>query len=157
KGMLKTDQGSPLPPRAQWPAHRHRRQQMWMAAVTVLLVDAMLFIANIVHLASNDSHEPTSMFSGWVWNGDYDRSHIEMFAHVQVIAGAVMLAFMAVHRRSQVFAAWSFALVVLFVDDFFRIHEDMGGFLVVYDYVGPVAGLRAQDVGELVILVIEAA
>ncbi|MFN3865575.1 MAG: hypothetical protein ACK4MD_02545 [Demequina sp.] len=139
------------------PLDWHRRQQIWMLAVTLLLTDAMLFAANIVHLASNDSHEPTSMFSGWMWNGDYDRSHIEMFAHVQIIGGAVMLAFLALSRRSLVYAAWSFGLTALFIDDFFRIHEDMGGFLVVYGYVEPMAGLRAQDVGELVILGIGAA
>ncbi len=123
-----------------------------MAAITLLLVNAMLIIANIVHLASNDSHEPTSMFSGWMWNGDYDRSHIEMFGHLLIIFGAIMLAFLAVNRRSSVYAAWSFGFAVLFADDFFRIHEDLGGWLVVYGHVEPMAGLRAQDIGELVIL-----
>jgi hypothetical protein len=128
----------------------HRRQQIWMMAVILLLLDGLLLAANAAHSLSNEPHEPVTRFTPRQWDGT-DGSLIEIFGHMQLIAAAVMLGFLVASRRSLVYAAWSFALLVVVLDDFLMIHEDVGGRLAVAMGLEPVAGLQTQDLGELLV------
>jgi hypothetical protein len=60
-------------------------------------------------------------------------------------------------RRSFTFAVWTAILVTLVVDDFFQIHERVGAQLVRDFDLPAVAGLRPQDLGELLVWAVFAA
>jgi hypothetical protein len=127
------------------------RWRHWMLAAVLLTLDLLFLLGNVVHLASNDPDEPVTRFSAVQWNGNYDGTFVEMFGHTQLVGGAVMLVFLAVIRRSPSFVVWTGVLVVLVADDFFQIHESVGADLVRRHGLPAVAGLRPQDLGELLV------
>lgn len=145
------DKGSEVNAYKRW--EWHRRRQFLIAAVTLLLLDALFLAANLVHWLTYGYELPGDFaiyFSGIEWNGE-DGSHVEIFGHMQLFAGAVMLGFLEASRRSRVYAAWMVALLVLVADDFFMIHERVGLFLVDAMSISPIGGLRPVDIGELIV------
>lgn len=131
------------------------RQHGWILLTTLVVIDVLLLIANILHFGANDPDEPVTRFSSPAWNGDADGSFIELTGHLQLIAGVVMLVFLAVIRRTAVYVAWAVTLIVLIVDDFAQVHEVQGGLLALRFGLPSVAGLRPEDVGELTVWAIE--
>lgn len=122
-----------------------------LMALVLLVLDGLYLLGNVLHLASNDPDESPTSFSAVQWNGDYDGSYIEMFGHTQLVAGAIVLAVLAVSRRSYAFSVWTVILVTLVIDDFFQVHERVGATLVRSLSLPAVAGLRPQDLGELLV------
>lgn len=139
---------------AESSAHQRTRMERfrpWMLAVVLFFLDGLYLLGNVVHLTSNDPGEPTSPFSAVQWDGNNDGSYIEIFGHTQLLAGAVMLLFLVVTRRSLTFAVWTVLLLVLVIDDFLLVHESGGAMLVNSFALPAVAGLRPQDLGELIV------
>lgn len=130
---------------------RYEPWRLWMWAVAFVSIDALLLLGNVVHLMRNDPDEPSTLFSAVEWNGDLDGSYIEIVGHAQLFAGAVMLLFVSVIRRSASYGAWAATLVVLIADDIFQIHERYGASLVARFDLPALIGLRPQDLGELIV------
>jgi len=122
-----------------------------LLALVLLVLDGIYLLGNVIHLGSNDPDERRTYFSVPQWDGNYDGSYIEVFGHTQLLAGAILLAVLAVTRRSYTFSAWTVVLVTLVVDDFFQLHERWGATLVQGLDLPAVAGLRPQDLGELLV------
>lgn len=122
-----------------------------LLALVLLVLDGIYLLGNVIHLGSNDPDERRTYFSVPQWDGNYDGSYIEVFGHTQLLAGAIVLAVLAVTRRSYTFSAWTVVLVTLVVDDFFQLHERWGATLVQHLDLPAVAGLRPQDLGELLV------
>lgn len=110
-------------------------------------VGVLLLLANVVHLGS----ERGDAFASRAWNGEADGSVIEIVGHVQLVGAAALLLVLAVRRRATLFAAWSAVLVVMAADDLLRIHERGGAWFRDRLELPAVAGLRAQDLGELAV------
>ena len=116
-----------------------------------MVVDLLLLGGNVAHYASNDPGESATRFGGPTWNGDADGSFVEILGHVQVVATAVVLLVAALFRRSAVHAAWALAFTGILLDDFLQGHGRLGRALSVAWSLPEVGGLRAQDLGEVLI------
>ncbi len=119
-----------------------------LLVVIVGVVDLLLIIANVVHWTFG-ADDP--VFANAAWDGDVDQSYIENFGHVQVIAAIVMLAFLLRQRVVMVLVAWASILVVLVIDDLFMVHERVGELLVNQLTLPSFAGVRGQDLAELLV------
>ena len=76
---------------------------------------------------------------------------MEIIGHVQLIAAIVMLVAILRRRVVLVLVAWTLILAALVVDDLFMIHERVGTTLVGLLGLPSLAGLRGQDMGELIV------
>ncbi len=112
------------------------------------VVDLLLLTANIVHWTVG-ADDP--VFSSGAWDGDIDQSHIEIFGHILLIAAIVMLSFLLRGRVVMVLVAWTLVLVALVIDDLFMIHERGGELLLNQLKLQSFAGVRGQDLGELLV------
>ena len=127
------------------------RQQVLAFTVIVASIDLLLLMGNVAHFASNAPGEAVNRFSRSIWDGDLDGSFVEIFGHMQILAGVVLLSFLFVARRAPVYGAWALVLLMLGTDDFVRIHEKIGAILVRDLDLPAVDGLRSQDLGELLV------
>ncbi len=85
------------------------------------------------------------------WDGDEDRSAIEVSGYVQLGMAAVLLCLTWRRTRQPVYLAWAAILTALVLDDSLRLHETTGhaveAVMAPQTSIGP--GLRTQDIGEL--------
>ncbi|MBC7289993.1 MAG: hypothetical protein H5T83_01480, partial [Actinotalea sp.] len=125
----------------------HRRpglRTLTLVLLGLLVVDVLLVVANAAH------HRGVAEFSGWRWSINADGGWAEVWRSVKfLVAAAYLLRLMERVPRAPVLGAWAATLAVVVLDDLLRFHEDLGAWLVGRLGLEPVAGLRAQDVGEL--------
>lgn len=90
-------------------------------------------------------------FGDWRWDTERDGGWLELFRAAQLVAAAVVLGLVARRRRrdAPVLWAWAFTLVVIAVDDVAALHERGGEALVGVIGMPSAAGLRPQDLGEM--------
>lgn len=116
-------------------------------ARAVSAVGVLLLLANVLHLGADRG----GVFASRAWNGEADGSVVEIFGHTQLAGAALLLLVLGVRRRAPLFAVWSAVLVVMTADDLLKIHERGGAWVRDRLDLPAVAGLRAQDLGELAV------
>lgn len=123
-----------------------------MAWTALLVCDGLLMLTNVGHKLVNDPSEPrVRVLTRTTWDGGRDGSHAELLGHAQLVCAAVVLCFLARQRRASVWLAWAVVLVALVADDVAMLHEAGGGWLATRYQIPTVGGVRAQDVGELLV------
>ena len=80
-----------------------------------------------------------------------DGGYPELFSYVKTLLVVVLAGRLAVSTRQPIHAALAAVYGMILLDDAFTLHEDGGEALVGAWGLRPVAGLRAQDLGELVV------
>lgn len=80
-----------------------------------------------------------------------DRAYGEVVQYLKYSWGWILLIMAAVSRRGQVLVVLALAFVYLLLDDFLGIHERVGLRLENWLDLGPVLGLRGQDIGEMIV------
>ena len=60
-----------------------------------------------------------------------DGGYGEIFQYCKFISAALLLAYLARSTRSEVFGLWSVLAFLLFLDDWLRLHERLGGKVLV--------------------------
>jgi hypothetical protein len=80
-----------------------------------------------------------------------DRGAAEWWQYLKAGVVAVALAIMAARCRQLVYAAWGLVFSYALFDDYLMIHERGGTMLVHVLGFGSAFGLRAQDLGELLV------
>lgn len=127
-------------------------KQFRITLTTLVVLDGLLLLASVIHFFAKRAAGPGDpIFVNSVWNGGSDASYIEMLGHIQLVAAVVMLFFLWSGNRVTVYLAWALVFSVLVADDLLRLHERGGVALVGSIGLPSIAGLRAQDLGELVI------
>ncbi len=122
--------------------------QSRMLLLILAIVDALLLAANVIHWTIGDD-DP--VFSNPAWDGDIEQSYIENFGHILLISAIVMLIVILRRRLVMVLVAWTLILTALVIDDLFEVHERGGEALVSLIGLPSIAGMRGQDVGELLV------
>lgn len=151
-GAGPTDDGGDPQQQVREPEALDPTQQVWMARTTLLILNLLLLLGNLIHLFVDEPHEPSHpIFSRPAWNGDYDESHIEILGHVQLVAATIMLLFLWITRHAAVYGVWALVILAITVDDLLQIHERGGAVLVSALGLPAVAGLWPQDLGELLV------
>ena len=80
-----------------------------------------------------------------------DRSLIEVLGYLQASAAVVLLVALAVRTRAPVYAGWGVLFACVVIDDAAQLHEIGGERLASTGALTGVPGLRAEDVGELLV------
>lgn len=81
-----------------------------------------------------------------------DKSYAEKFNYLKWILCALAMLWLFVREHDKLYVAWSALFFYLYADDSLRLHE-LGGKVVtqIAGWEGPMFGVRAQDIGELVV------
>ena len=116
-----------------------------------MVLDVLVLCGDVfAYLNRNGVSILPGIFAQWLPSSE-DGSVAELYGHVQLLAAVVALVLVWRASRVSVYGAWALAFTALVADDFFQIHERVGEVLVDTFSLPAVAGLRAQDVGELVV------
>jgi hypothetical protein len=78
-----------------------------------------------------------------------DRGYGELYGYAKLMFSVVVLVVMGIRVPGPAYVAWAIALLVVFVDDSWLVHERLGHELAQWLELAPTFGLRAQDLGEL--------
>ena len=115
-----------------------------VAPAVLLLPVPMLIMAHQAHRAGLPD------FASRAWDADQDRSFVEVYGYLQVLAAAALLVIF--HRRraaAPIYLGWALALSVVVLDDAFSLHERAGTWSARHLPLPDLPGLRLQDAGEL--------
>ena len=93
----------------------------------------------------------TGYFSDSRFNLTLDGSFAEFYQYSKEIFIAMTFVRISLLRRLPGYLVWSGLFMYFFLDDAFRIHENLGRLLVRSFGYGSTFGLRAQDFGELTV------
>ena len=130
------------------------RLERWVIGVLLgaAVLGILLLGANLYHFVVDEPHEPTHpVFSSRWWNGDRDRSAIELFSNLQLLAAAAVLVLVFRRTRTGVYAAWAVLLAVVVADDLFTLHETVARAIWTRIDLPPVLGLPPGPLAELMV------
>jgi hypothetical protein len=80
-----------------------------------------------------------------------DGGYAEIFQYGKEFGILLVLLFGFLKNRTLILLGWQTLFVYLLLDDALRLHERLGKSLAAFLHLSPLAGLRARDVGELLI------
>lgn len=121
----------------------------WVALVICVLLLLTVLVLDLMHRLYHT--QGVFEFAGHHWfDSDADRSMSEMIGYLQSLTSSILLLYFAV----AVGKGWTFlvlgqAMLVVVLDDYMRLHEELRGTFI--DLLGLQGkfGLRSEDVGEL--------
>lgn len=119
-----------------------RRGVVLGVLLALLAVDAALVLLFLSTAVGPGPPDPALFDDGGV---------AEWFGHAKVAVTVGLLVVVAVRTGQAVFAAWAVLLALVVLDDALMLHEIWGARLAGAVDLPVVAGLRAQDTGELVV------
>jgi hypothetical protein len=123
---------------------------VWL--VTALLaVDVILITLYILRIFLRIFEIQVRILSSEMFSIAADGGFGEIFGYLKAIVITFCFLTCYFRDRAAVFLALSFAFVVIVLDDSLQIHETFGTRLMVALALEPMAGLRAQDLGELMV------
>ncbi len=111
----------------------------------------LLIAADITFILLHLVHKFTPLLPDTLFSLTRDGSYSEYFQYLKELGVVVLLLGLAARQRRLLFASYAGLFLYFFADDYFQIHEKVGESLVNYIQLPAVAGLRAQDFGELVV------
>jgi len=115
----------------------------WKPAVILLLI---LLAADVAYVAMHLRYPNARLFSL-----SAERSYSEVFQYMKEYWITGLLLLLAVRRQETVFVVWAALFGYLLVDDSRGLHERLGQALAGDDPLARVLGVRAQDIGELLV------
>lgn len=116
---------------------------VWALSAFLLLVDAVLIA---VHVWAD-----TKGMGNPLLYIDKDRGYAEFFQAMKYAYAAVLLVSHCAARREWYLLMWATLLCYFLIDDLFMVHEIKGGIVASRLGLRPTLGLRAQDLGELIV------
>ncbi|GAA2030072.1 hypothetical protein WDZ16_03870 [Pseudokineococcus marinus] len=144
----RTTAGAPPRPPARGPGRLSRAGVVTL--LVLLAVDGALVVADMGHRFARLQGRFTAFADGR-WDSQYDGSAAEIAGYVQVALTVLVLLVLVRRLRDPVLAAWAVLLSVVVVDDAAALHERLGFALAGAVDLPAVAGLRAGDLGELLV------
>lgn len=137
----------------RWRRWSRTTRRTLVLCLVLLAVDAVLLGAHWGHRLDR-AFDLFPAFAHPGWNADLDRSFAEVFGYLQLLLAAVALLVVVTRVRAArpFLLAAAATLLVMVLDDALQLHEAFGRwFATRTDVDVDVAGLRGQDVGELVL------
>lgn len=114
--------------------------------VALVLVDAVFVFLHVLHRLK------VGPFADLSFDLTRDGGHPEVFQYLKALTIAAVLAALAWRHRSATFGVWALVFLYLALDDALSIHERGGARLAGALALSPAWGLRAIDLGELIVL-----
>lgn len=127
-----------------------RRARLWwlIVALCALLLAAVIALDVMHRLYYTHGHFP--QLKHWRFNSDADQSIAELVGYGQSLVAHGTLLYLGVKLRQ----AWTHivlgqTMLLVFIDDYLRLHETMRETFIDILGIEPMIGLRAEDIGEL--------
>jgi hypothetical protein len=138
-------------PATWWPALNFTPGWLRVVVAVILVLDVLVLSGDVfVYLNRRGVSILPRVFIPWL-DASEDGSIAELYGDLQLLAAVVALVLVWRATGVSVYAAWALTFTALVADDFFQIHERVGEMLVDTLSLPSVAGLGAQDLGELVV------
>ena len=109
--------------------------------IFLLVVDLGFFALHFLRYAS--------VIKGYDYSIEADGGYAEIFQYLKEIGSAVLLIGIYLKKRDIAFWIWILMFSYLFLDYSLRLHEYFGDVLVEFFNIQPALGLRADDFGEM--------
>jgi hypothetical protein len=93
----------------------------------------------------------TIYFNDWRFALTYDWSYAEIYQYFKEVYIAAAFLLFAYSRKLPGYFVWSGLFLYFFLDDAFQFHETVGGIIAENLNFETMIGLRAQDIGELIV------
>ena len=119
--------------------------------VVLLAIDALLITLHVLTILLRLFEIPVPVLDSEMVAITEDGGYAEIFCYLKSIVITFSLLICYFRERAPVFLALSFAFVVIMLDDSLQIHERFGIRLMAALALEPLAGLRARDLGELMV------
>lgn len=116
----------------------------------LLSTDAVLIVLHLLHVYSGYFADPS-------YSIGIERGFGETFQYIKAGWVVLMLAILAVRMRGLLYACWAVFFGLLLADDLFIVRERIGKGIGLEHDLGPLFGLRPQDIGELIVIGVFAA
>lgn len=116
-----------------------------------LLLVVMLVGLDAIMMAIHTFLRYGVYIAGPMWDVTVDGGYPEFLQYLKFAWVAVLLIAATLIRRAPTLLLWIPLFAYLALDDVLEIHENVGGNLAIALGLEPAAGLRAQDLGELLI------
>ncbi|MGH7392265.1 MAG: hypothetical protein ACREM3_22825, partial [Candidatus Rokuibacteriota bacterium] len=123
-----------------------------MRADAVLL--GLLLSADLAFMVVHVVHVSTGYLSNPLNSLERDRGYAEFFQYTKLYWSVLLTGVLVVRHRALVHVGWLAGFAYLLADDAFSIHETGGAHAVAALGLGPAFGLRAKDLGELIVTAI---
>jgi len=111
----------------------------------------LLISADLVFVFLHILHVDTDLLPSNRFSLSRDRGYAEFFQYTKELGIAVLCFLWGVKQRRKLYFVFSFLFLYFLFDDSFKFHERFGEFLAGQLNLQPVLGLRAIDMGELLV------
>jgi hypothetical protein len=111
----------------------------------------LLASTDLVYIGIHLIHEVTGRFTVLSLI-TFDRGYAEYFMYAKESWLLLLLALFTIRRFRPVYLAWGLVCLYFFVDDCFTIRERLSEWMVEPLNLQPAMGLRARDLGELIVI-----
>jgi hypothetical protein len=112
---------------------------------------SLLFLVDLVFIFLHILHVFTPLLPENLYSLSQDRSYSEFFQFTKELWIAVLFFAALIKQRRLLYLAFSLLFAYFLVDDSFEFHEQVGALLADTLHLQPLFGLRAIDMGELLI------
>jgi hypothetical protein len=112
-------------------------------------IDLLLIFAHILVLFNNPA-----VFLDSIWCLEQDGGVGEIFQYAKELWVVLLFTLLAVRRFQLNHLTWAVLFAYLFVDDAFQLHEKAGELVARASASETIAGMRAEDVGELSVYIV---
>lgn len=125
----------------------------WITGVILLSVDALLLAVHAVHLVLRrwgaEQNVVTEFLLNTIWNGQNDRSVVEIWGYLQLATAALLLIYLSRRQaESYAYAVWGLIFLLMTADDLLQWHENIGGAYSDIRADAPVLGVPAHAFGQ---------
>jgi hypothetical protein len=110
----------------------------------LVLTDMVFVILHILHIY-------TDLLSSSLYSLSRDRGYAEFFQYTKELWIVVLFFLLGIKQRRRLYFVFSLLFLYFLFDDSFEFHEASGGLLADLFFLQPVLGLRAVDIGELLV------
>jgi Glycosyl transferase family 2 len=124
------------------------RRLVWLC-MTPIIVDLLFVAVHGVHTIYASLYTARIPVLGWRWNIGYDRSYLEIFGYLKMIFIVWMLMSISQRQDRPVYLTLAIIFIFALLDDSLEVHETLGQDIADALALGPFAGLRPVDFGEL--------
>ncbi len=124
------------------------KEKFHIQTVTLMIVLLLStdFVFFVLHAMNKVYYWGDSMFSLGT-----DRGYSEIYQYIKWFWIIILFVYLSVKRNSFSYSIWGLFFTYLLLDDALQIHEISGAFIARNFLEHSIAGLRVQDIGELIV------
>ncbi len=124
------------------------KEKFHVQTVTLMLILLLCtdFVFFVLHAMNKMFYWDDSMLSLGT-----DRGYSEIYQYIKWFWIIFLLVYLSIKRKKLSYSVWGLFFTYLFLDDALQIHEIAGAFIARNFQESSIAGLRIQDIGELIV------